>query len=59
MGTALDEMNEPTVEQSALIRISMEGRRMEHPNRYEQERLLVLYHAKNHLEQVITLLGMQ
>jgi hypothetical protein len=58
LGVALDEMNQPTTEQIALIRISMEGRRMKYPHRYEQETLLRRYHAKNHLEQVITLLGM-
>lgn len=37
LGVALDEMSEPTTEQIALIRISMEGRRMEYTYRYEQE----------------------
>ncbi|WP_413199512.1 hypothetical protein [Nostoc piscinale] len=59
LSATLDEMNEPTTEQIALIRISMEGRRMQIPQRYQQEKLLHRYHAKNHLEQVITLLGMQ
>ncbi|MBD2439882.1 hypothetical protein [Nostoc sp. FACHB-110] len=31
LGQALDEMNEPTPEQAALIRISFEGRRIEYP----------------------------
>jgi hypothetical protein len=59
LGVALDEMNQPTVEQIALIRISMEGRRMEYPARYEQELLLNRYHAKNHLEQAIALLAIK
>ncbi|WP_414562740.1 MULTISPECIES: hypothetical protein [unclassified Anabaena] len=56
IGTTLDEMGSPTPEQSALIRISFEGRRMEIPARYDQEKLLALYKAKNHLEEVISLL---
>lgn len=56
LSVALDEMNTPTTEQIALIRISMEGRRMQYPQRYEQEKLLILYKAKDRLEQVITLL---
>jgi hypothetical protein len=59
LGVTLDEMNQPTDEQKALIRISMEGRRMPIPQRYEQEKLLNRYHAKNHLEEVITLLEIQ
>ncbi|MBD2299452.1 hypothetical protein H6G80_16205 [Nostoc sp. FACHB-87] len=56
LSVALDEMNQPTLEQIALIRISMEGRRMEYPARYDQEQLLNRYHAKNYLEQAIALL---
>ncbi|MBW4557093.1 MAG: hypothetical protein KME59_14325 [Trichormus sp. ATA11-4-KO1] len=56
IGTALDEMGSPTPEQSALIRISFEGRRMEIPARYDQEKLLAIYKVKNHLEEVISLL---
>jgi phosphopentomutase len=56
IGTALDEMGSPTLEQSALIRISFEGRRMQIPARYDQERLLTIYKAKSHLEEVINLL---
>jgi hypothetical protein len=59
LGTALDEINKPTDEQKALIRISFEGRRMEYPQRYQQERLLALWKAKNHLERVIDLLRLQ
>ncbi|QSJ17507.1 hypothetical protein JYQ62_01050 [Nostoc sp. UHCC 0702] len=57
MGEALDEMSFPTDEQIALIRISMEGRRMSIPERYEQEKLLSLYKAKFHLEELITILS--
>ncbi|WP_017654284.1 hypothetical protein [Fortiea contorta] len=56
MGITLDEMGTPTVEQVALIRISLEGRRMSYPQRYEQERLLSLYKAKALLEEIIGLL---
>ncbi|WGV26987.1 hypothetical protein [Halotia branconii] len=59
MGTALDEMSTPTNEQIALIRISMEGRRMNYPDRYNQEKLLAIYKAKLNLEQVIDFLAAQ
>ncbi|BAZ50454.1 hypothetical protein NIES4103_30700 [Nostoc sp. NIES-4103] len=35
IGIALDEMHSLTDEQIALVRISLEGRRMEYPQRYE------------------------
>ena len=57
LGVALDEMNSPTDEQVALIRVSFEGRRMEYPQRYNQEKLLAIYRAKLLLEQVINLLS--
>jgi len=57
MGIALDEMGTPTSEQVALIRISLEGRRMSYPDRYEQEKLLSLYKAKLLLEEVVGLLN--
>ncbi|MDZ7959196.1 MAG: hypothetical protein RMY34_15170 [Aulosira sp. DedQUE10] len=57
LGVALDEMNSPTDEQVALIRVSFEGRRMEYPQRYGQEKLLAIYRAKLLLEEVITLLS--
>lgn len=56
MGTALDEINSPTDEQMALIRISMEGKRMEYPDRYDQEKLLSLYKAKLLLEELVIIL---
>ena len=40
IGSAIDEMNTPTDEQIALIRITLEGRRMSYPDRYKQEELL-------------------
>ncbi|MBE9053067.1 hypothetical protein IQ243_22110 [Nostocales cyanobacterium LEGE 11386] len=59
MSTALDEMNTPTDEQIALIRISLEGRRMSIPDKYNQEKLLSIYRAKLALEQALDFLGMQ
>ncbi|MBH8565862.1 hypothetical protein I8748_27465 [Nostoc sp. CENA67] len=56
MSTALDEINSPTDEQMALIRISMEGKRMEYPDRYDQEKLLSLYKAKLLLEELVIIL---
>ncbi|QLE57142.1 hypothetical protein [Nostoc sp. TCL26-01] len=53
----LDQMGTLTPEQSALLRVTFEGRRMEYPKRYDQERLLNLYKVKNHLSEVIELLG--
>ncbi|MBH8575575.1 hypothetical protein I8752_21705 [Nostocaceae cyanobacterium CENA369] len=55
--SALDEIGIPTDEQSALIRITMEGRMMSYPERYEQSQLMNLYKAKLRLEQVIHLLN--
>ncbi len=57
IGAALDEMNSPTDEQAALIKISLEGKRMQSPARWEQEKLINLYKAKSLLEQVMDLLG--
>jgi hypothetical protein len=56
ISTTLDEMGTPTPEQSALIRISFEGRRMEIPARYDQEKLIAIYKVKTHLEEVMNLL---
>ncbi|BAZ48679.1 hypothetical protein NIES4103_12880 [Nostoc sp. NIES-4103] len=57
IGEALDEMSEPTTEQIALIRISQEGKRMEYPDRYDQERLYTLYKVKLLLSEVVNLLS--
>ncbi|BAZ54156.1 hypothetical protein NIES4103_68410 [Nostoc sp. NIES-4103] len=57
IGEALDEMREPTNEQMALIRVSLEGRRMEYPERYEQERIYTLYKVKLLLSEVVNLLS--
>ncbi|MBH8573192.1 hypothetical protein I8752_09215 [Nostocaceae cyanobacterium CENA369] len=54
---AIDEMETPTDEQIALIRISLEGKRMAIPDRYEQEKFLNLYGAEVALEKVIGLLN--
>lgn len=52
----IDEMNSPIDEQAALIKITMEGKRMNYPDRYDQENLLNLHKAKIHLEMAIGLL---
>ncbi|MEH1851993.1 MAG: hypothetical protein V7L11_09965 [Nostoc sp.] len=57
LGAALDEMNSPTDEQAALIKLTMEGKRYKAPQRWEQEKLLNLYKAKLKLEEVLELLG--
>ncbi|MEH1831142.1 MAG: hypothetical protein V7L29_03420 [Nostoc sp.] len=53
----IDEMNSPTDEQAALIKITMEGQKMNYPDRYDQENLLNLHKAKIHLEIAIGLLS--
>ncbi|MEH2454809.1 hypothetical protein [Nostoc sp.] len=53
----IDEMNSPTDEQAALIKITMEGKRMNYPERHDQKNLLNLYKAKIHLEIAIGLLS--
>ncbi|BAY37219.1 hypothetical protein NIES2111_15560 [Nostoc sp. NIES-2111] len=58
IGVILDEMGDLTPEQSALIRVSYEGKKLGYPDRHQQERLLNLYKVKNHLVEVIELLGM-
>lgn len=58
-GTALDQMGLPTDYQAALIKASLEGRRMNPPQRWEQEKLLNRYYAKWHIEETIDLLGIQ
>ncbi|WP_375509852.1 hypothetical protein [uncultured Nostoc sp.] len=45
-------MNSPTDEQSALIKATLEGRILNAPDRYVQERLLALHKAKHHLKPV-------
>ncbi|MEH1998298.1 hypothetical protein [Nostoc sp.] len=52
----VDEMNSPTDEQAALIKLTMEGKAMSYPDRYDQENLLNLHKAKMHLEMAIGLL---
>lgn len=58
-GTALDQMGLPTDHQAALIKASLEGKRMNPPQRWEQEKLLNRYDAKWHIEETINLLGIQ
>ncbi|MFN6484549.1 MULTISPECIES: hypothetical protein [unclassified Nostoc] len=57
LAVALDQMDSPTDEQSALIKLSLEGRFYESPKAWEQQRLVNLYRAKLKLEEVIDLLG--
>jgi hypothetical protein len=52
----VDEMNTPTDEQAALIKLTMEGKKMNYPDRFDQENLLNLHKAKMHLEIAIGLL---
>ncbi|WP_242051144.1 hypothetical protein [Nostoc spongiaeforme] len=59
LGTTLDQMGQSTDHQAALIKASLEGKCMPAPQRWEQEKLLNRYYAKGHLEQAITLLGIQ
>ncbi|MHC5772583.1 hypothetical protein [Nostoc sp.] len=53
----IDEINSPTDEQAALIKITLEGRRMAYPDRFDQENLLNLHKAKMHLEMAVGLLS--
>jgi hypothetical protein len=57
LGTALDEMETSTLEQAALIKITMEGRRMSYSDRYDQQRLLNFHKAKLYIEQAINLIN--
>ncbi|WP_392530710.1 hypothetical protein [Nostoc sp. C117] len=57
IGAAIDEMSSPTDEQIALIRMTLEGRRMIYPDRFEQEKLLNLHKAKMHIEQAFAMLS--
>ncbi|MCC5609862.1 hypothetical protein LC612_24555 [Nostoc sp. CHAB 5834] len=57
IAVALDQMNSPTDEQAALIKLTMEGKRYQAPQRWEQEKLLKLYKAKLKLEEAVELLG--
>ncbi len=56
ISVALQQMNSPTDEQIALIRISLEGRRMRIPDKYEQEKFLNTYKAKLALQQAFDFL---
>lgn len=58
LGQVLDQMGEPTVQQAALIRATMQGKRLEYPHRYDQETLVNIHKAKMHLETVLDLLNM-
>ncbi|NMG11905.1 hypothetical protein [Brasilonema sp. UFV-L1] len=55
---AYDAFGLPTREQSALIKVSVEERRiMPLPYRIEQQRILALYQAKLNLDKAISLLS--
>ncbi|GAX44408.1 hypothetical protein NIES4075_54260 [Tolypothrix sp. NIES-4075] len=54
---ALDRMGQPTDQQAALIKATMQGKRLKYPQRYDQEALLNLHKAKMHLEQTLDLLN--
>lgn len=57
LGKILNEFGEPTDEQVSLIRMTLDGRWMPYPERYDQVKLLHLYKAKALLASVIDLLG--
>ncbi|BAZ51817.1 hypothetical protein NIES4103_44750 [Nostoc sp. NIES-4103] len=57
IGRMIEVMETPTDEQAALIKITLEGRRMAYPDRFDQERLLNLHEAKMLLERVFALLS--
>jgi hypothetical protein len=57
LGVILDKFDSPTDEQSALIKLSLEGRYYESPKAWEQQKLLNLYKAKQKLEEILDLLG--
>ncbi|BAZ51131.1 hypothetical protein NIES4103_37540 [Nostoc sp. NIES-4103] len=57
IGRMIEVMESPTDEQAALIKITLEGRRMSYPDRYEQERLLAVHQAKMLLERAFALLS--
>ena len=54
----IDQIGTPTIEQSALIKVTLEGRRAEYPLRYDQEKLFVLYRVKWYLDTITQLLEM-
>ena len=54
----LEAMGTPTPEQSALLKVTMEGRKLEYPARYSQEKLFGLYRVKWHLDTALEILGM-
>jgi hypothetical protein len=58
LASAFEQMGEPTDCQSALIRATMQGKKLSYPCRYQQETLLNLYKAKMHLETALDLLNM-
>jgi len=57
LSDCIDSMGTPTDEQSALIKMTMEGKTLNYPDRYSQEKLLALHKAKYHLELALGLLS--
>ncbi|MEH2150048.1 hypothetical protein [Nostoc sp.] len=54
----LEAMGTPTPEQSALLKVTMEAKKLEYPARYSQEKLFGLYRVKWHLDTALEILGM-
>ncbi|MEH2068190.1 MAG: hypothetical protein V7K47_08500 [Nostoc sp.] len=54
----LEAMGSPTPQQSALLKVTMEGRKLEYPARYSQKKLFELYRVKWHLDTALEILGM-
>jgi hypothetical protein len=57
LAAVVTQIGEPTDQQISLIRISLEGRRMAYPDRFDQEKLLAIYKAKAEIERAIDLLN--
>ncbi|BAZ53046.1 hypothetical protein NIES4103_57110 [Nostoc sp. NIES-4103] len=57
LGTILNELGEPTDEQAALIRATLEGKLLPLPERYNQTRLLNLHKTRQLIQQAIEILN--
>ncbi|MBN3895228.1 MAG: hypothetical protein HWQ41_08155 [Nostoc sp. NOS(2021)] len=57
LGTMLYEIGEPTNEQAALIRATLEGKLLPLPERYDQTRLLNLHKTKQLIQEAIETLN--
>ncbi|ARV62735.1 hypothetical protein BZZ01_32495 [Nostocales cyanobacterium HT-58-2] len=58
LGAIIEAIGSPTQEQKALLKVTMEGKTMEFPERYDQEALLNLHVAKWYLQQAMLRLTM-